>query len=228
MDLAAGKYVPPQLIVTLVFVALCLSACAELVPTTTRSLPYASFQPNDDEAIIVLARPAPRAEEGAVAIWERLSFVRVIDEKEVVLADLEYDQYAAVRVASGAHDFFAFNWSTGGGPRVCTAAMKAELSPSKVYIARIDEQEYVSMGIRRGCQRLELVRVTQTSDEFWMWAKRAQRVALLEPRERSVVLDSAARTKAHLANGSARLSGQEPWNVDASTIRPEDGTPLIP
>ncbi len=140
--------------------ALALVGCGPLLnPKTTTAAPNEPIVPRADAALVVLGRPAQWNPDGGV--------LRVIDDQRHVLADLRVGEHAVVSLSPGAHELFAFDWSSGVGHPWCAGAMQATFSGGRVYAVRAAQYPsmsfhlpWASVADEFDCQRIELFRVS--------------------------------------------------------------------
>lgn len=203
------------------------TGCADLMPTTMRVVPQAPIVAAPNEAVVVVLRPSPTGSAGRpddLPLGERWRVLRVIDERRTFLADLRYNQHAALHMAPGPHELFAYAWYDDGRHAECTGALRGTLAAGRVYAVLARDLERVGSR-KHGCNHVELVRAL--ADErawFWRFAReRSERVEVLPDRERSIFLDSPWMSQVHVEVGRLRFRGEEaPVHGDA-TVGPDDG-----
>jgi hypothetical protein len=216
-------------LVTLAACSVALMGCADLMPTTTRVVATTPLAPSPHEAVVVVSRPSPTGSAGApdaLPLDERYSFLRIIDEKRTVLADLRFNEHAAIRMQPGAHELFAYHWWDDGQRAPCVGALAATLAGGRVYPVLARELEHLG-GRKYGCNHVELVRAL--SDErswFWRWTRESSRRSeLLADRDRSIFLDAPWMSQVHVEVGRLRLRGEEAPVHASASLSPDDGEP---
>lgn len=209
--------------------SLVLMGCADLMPNTTHVVPTTHLAPSPDQAIVVVSRPSPTGSAGTpdkLPLDERYSFLRIIDEKRTVLADLRFNEHAAIALRPGAHELFAYHWWDDGQRAPCVGALAATLAGGRVYPVLARELE--RLGSRKyGCNHVELVRAREDERAwFWRWTRESsQRSELLADRDRSIFLDAPWMSQVHVEVGRLRLRGEEAPVHASSSLSPDDGDP---
>jgi hypothetical protein len=178
-------------------------------------------------------------------LYEWANYVRVVDERGELVADLRYGEHAVVALGAGEHMFVAYNWSTAPGmsygpdrvpPLVANddlwrrkvaggvAVLRGSFEEGRVYPLRI-----IATISRGPCASLELTRVDRAElASFERWLDASDRVETLgEARERSGLVDNAGHVTTLLAWGRWRMANDARWEATRSTIRAEDGVERI-
>jgi hypothetical protein len=208
----------------------CGLTLSDLAPKTTVSTANGPVVPSPAGALVVFARP-PGFNLGQ-------GMLRIIDEQRHVLADLAVNEHAIISGSPGAHEFFAYEWSSGIEQPWCVGVLRATLEGGQVYAVRAAQYPSVSAHAPWSsveddfdCRRIELLRVP--ADErpgFWSWlrASSPRRALLTEGRERSVFLDAPWRSERALAAGTARAERGPGWSASWSVLAAGDGEGRVP